>query len=442
MNKQVKRWERYSVSSLAQGEQVAAGRLFMSELGMLDLSGVAVLHSGLDTVKQLYSGILRAATLSEVERVYGEGFGECMELGGHIWLVGSGGASGYQYRLQNSDLGLIVFIKSRYAERDQEYSHVKIECSPHWLIERKADLMRRELEALAVCFLDKAESSGCAAHVCVDVQGWEPPQDFEDRLISHARRVRTHKAGNVIYMDMGEIATRFDRGQSYLFGSSSAVQLAVYRKDLQARAIDKHGFWCDVWKRARGDSFDVQAYDEAKPVWRIELRFHHSVLAEFGRGEYETFKYGTDPRKACGRVDGVSERMQGLWRYGFDSFRLELQEKGVGRYVDAAWQLFRDDVHFVEPVANMEFRRVRKVPGDGNERNIGLAFGNILSIFARNRVSAEKAWECLRNSGIYDDIFYMMQRRAHVDFRPFDEAEIYAAIVKGLQKRTMLGKAV
>ncbi len=84
---------------------------------------------------------------------------------------------------------------------------------------------------------------------------------------------------------------------------------------------------------------------------------------------------------------------------------------------------------------------MRKTPGDGNERNIGLAFGNMLSISARNRVSPERALERLRQSGIYDDIYYMMQKRAHAALRPFDESEIFDAIAKGLRKRTLLGKA-
>ena len=441
MNKQVKRWKRYSINSLAQNEYAEAGRIFVSEFGALDLSRIAILHSGFDTIKQLYKGTLKAATLAEIERIYDAGFGECMALGGHIWLVGSGGASGYQYRLQNSDLGLILFIKSRYSERDQDYSHLKIECSPHWLIDRKTAHMCIELDALAECVLEHPGTNGCAVHICLDVQGWQPPEDFEDRLISHARRVRRHNAGNVIYMDMGEVACKFDRGQSYLMGSASAVQFALYRKDIQAKASDKVHFWRSIWKRAPGESFDVPAYDETKPVWRIEVRFHHSVLVEFGLGEYESFKYGSDPRKACATVDGVARRMQGFWQYGLDAFRLEVREKGVGRYIDPAWQLFRDDARFSEPFFNVGYRRVRKTPGDGNERNIGLAFGNMLSIFARNRASPEHAWTCLRQSGIYDDIYYMMQKRAHAALRPFDESEILDAIAKGLQKRTLLGKA-
>lgn len=104
-----------------------------------NLGDVKVLHAGLDTVKQLYSGEIRLELLEQVERLYSEGFGEYIELGGHVWMIGSGGASRYQFRLQNSDHGLILFLKSRYAEQDKEFSHFKIESSPHWLLPRSIE---------------------------------------------------------------------------------------------------------------------------------------------------------------------------------------------------------------------------------------------------------------------------------------------------------------
>lgn len=137
----------------------------------------------------------------------------------------------------------------------------------------------------------------------------------------------------------------------------------------------------------------------------------------------------------------MTNRLRGLWRYGLNAFRLEVQERGCGRYIDPAWQLFRDDVHFANSGEDRPMARKRKTPGDGNERNIGLAFGNMLSIFARNRVTPEKAWNFLKSSGIYDDIYFMMQRRAHAEFRSFSEEEVYDAVVKGMRKRMLLGKA-
>jgi hypothetical protein len=452
MARQFREWDRFST---VDGEQTIAGRTFKSLLGEHDLSNVRVLHAGLDTVKQLYRGRLRQEILLEIERVYDEGFGECIELAGHPWLVGSGGQSGYQFRLQNSDVGLILFVKSRYSERDQDYSHLKIECSPHWLVGRTSADMMDELNSLAKLVLLYGESSGCAAHICVDVQGWEPPVDIADRMVTYARRMRSHDAMKITYMDLGEICVNHDKGQSYLWGSPSTVQFALYRKDIQAKAIDKMDFWREVWGRATHDL--DRAYDSAVPVWRLELRFHHSVMAEIGEHEAERAMVtrvfpdgvvrqgllGTDPRKACATLVGVMHRMGALWRYGLDSFRLENRVHGKGRYIDPHWQFFRDDARlwFIESLYKGAIARKRKTPGDGNEKNVALAFGNWLSICARSRYTPRQAWDYLKRSGIYDDVFYMMQRRAWADYRTFDESEILDAITKGLQKRTLLGKA-
>jgi hypothetical protein len=48
---------------------------------------------------------------------------------------------------------------------------------------------------------------------------------------------------------------------------------------------------------------------------------------------------------------------------------------------------------------------------------------------------------CLKQSGIYDDVFYMMQRRAWAGYGNFDETGISDFIGKGLRRRTLLGKA-
>ncbi len=443
MNKKLKAWERYSLESLADNTTDARGRLFLSELGQVNLEGVQVLHSGLDTIKQLYSGELRLELLQEVERLYGEGFGECLEVGGHVWMLGSGGASGYQFRLQNSDLGLIVFLKSRYAENDKAFSHLKIECSPHWLHARSVETMKRELDALADCFLHGQQGSGVAVHMCVDVQGWAPPANLSDRLVTRARRVLSHDSCKVLYWDMGEVALRYNQGQSYLFGSASSVQMAVYRKDVQAKAIDKLDFWQSVWNKAAGNELEQSAYDPSAPVWRIEVRFHHSVLADFGRGAAAQLEYGASLQAGIwSHIQGVSGHLTGLWQYGLNSFRLEAQgEKASQRYLDPFWQLLLDDVLFLKPVGELLYKRVKKTPGLGNEKNLMLAVGTLLSVYARHRFTPKQAFNCLKASGIYDDLCAYMERRANADYRNFRESDLFEFVAKALQLRTLLGKA-
>lgn len=442
---EIQRWDRYSVESLVAGGHDAQGRLFLSALGQENLQDVRVLHSGLDTVKQLYRGALDAVMLEEVKRVYSEGFGECLEVAGVVWMVGSGGQSGYQYRLQNQDLGLILFLKSRHAEADdKEGSHFKIEASPHWIHPRGAEDMAREFERFAAPFFQgRPDSAGVSVHLCVDVQGWAPPANFQDVLVTRARRAAAFDGGNVVYMNMGEMASTFNRRETYTFGSVSTVQFSCYRKDLQAKKTDKLHFWGDIWRSAPGESFDMPAYDPEKPVWRLELRYHQSVLHDFGRGVAQGMEYGFSlESKNWSSIQGVAKHLQGLWAYGLNSFRLERRQGKAGkRHYDPMWQFLLDDVQFAEPVQDVLYKRVKKVPGLGNEKNLMLAVGNMLSVYARNRFSVKQAWAFIKTSGIYDDLYNYFERRAWAACVPFSESDIFDFVSKGISLRILRGKA-
>lgn len=443
MNKQVKRWERFSLESLVQGQSDDRGRLFLSELGQENLEGVRVLHQGLDTVKQLYAGVLRPVVLEEVAERFQAGFGECIELGGHVWAVGSGGASGYQYRLQNSDLGLICFLKSRYAEAADEGSHLKVEASPHWIHPRSVEQMHGDLQALAAVFLESARPSGVSVHLCVDVQGWEPPRDFSDTLVTRARRSSEFDGGNVLYMNLGESASVFNRRETYMYGSASTVQFCMYRKDVQVRKADKQDFWEHVWSQAAGESFEERAYDSAAPVWRLEFRFHQSVLADFGRGMAQDMDYGFSFQSAVwAGLRGVCGHLQGLWAYALNSFRSERRVSARGaRYYAPLWQFLLDDVRWSSPEGDFTYRRVKKTPGVGNEKNLMLALGNLLSVYARNGFSVSRAWQCIKASGIYDDLYNYFERRAYFRMQRFQESDIYQFVQRALNLRVLQGRA-
>lgn len=440
MNKAVKLWERYSMASLLEGRQDDKGGLFLSELGQVDLSGVRVLHHGLDTVRQLFKGFLVPSVVADIESLYLQGFGECIELGGHVWVVGSGGASGYQFRLQNSDLGLIIFLKSRYAELVDSGSHLKIEASPHWIVERSSEEMKRDFDRLAACFFSRFEMAGVSVHMCCDVQGWEPPANFSDSLVTRARRMVSHEGGNVVYMDLGEVALRFNRGQSYQFGSASSVQMAVYRKDLQAKATDKLDFWRSRWLTQRDDELNP-FYVEGQPVWRVEVRFHHSVIQDFSRGYASQLENGFSIVEGIwSGIAGISEHLQGLWKYGLESFRLEMTQ-GTKRYLAPFWQFLLQDVIFSNPKGDFVYLRVKKTPGLGNEKNLMLAVGNLMSVYARNRFTAQYAFECLKKSGIYDDLYNYFAIRSARRALNITDSDIFQFVEKALQLRTLYGKA-
>jgi len=342
--------------------------------------------------------------------------------------------------LQNSDLGLIIFLKSRFAELLDDASHLKVEASPHWLVERSAAEMKRDFDALATVFMDRFDVAGVAVHMCVDVQGWEPPVGFSDHLVTRARRIVSHQSGNVMYMDLGEVATRYNKGQSYLFGSAASVQLAVYRKDLQAKAVDKLDFWRSRWSMAGKEDFS-SVYDESLPVWRLELRFHHSVIQDFARGYASQLEHGFSIVESIwSGIAGVAGHLQGLWRYGLESFRLE-DTQGTKRYLSPFWQFIRDDLSFGCPVGDFIYKRVKKTPGIGNEKNLMLAVGNLLSVYARNRFTADYAFDCIKKSGIYDDLYNYFANRFGRRALCVNESDIYQFVQKALQLRTLYGKA-
>jgi hypothetical protein len=417
------------------------GRIFCSDIGQVDLSEVSVLHSGLDTVKQLYAGMLKPDILVELARILEEGQGECMTLGGLPWLVGYGGKSGYKYRLQNSDEGLILFIKSNFADAITSHSHVKIECSPHWLHPRSSDDMQKELDSFAGLLLDGMTYAGVAVHVCVDFQGWSPNASFADCLVTRSKRVLDHRGGTISYVNTGEMGMVFDRGTSYRFGSPAGVEMALYRKDLEIKARDKVDFWHAVWKDS-GD-FEGAAFDPEKPVWRLEFRYHHAVVAQFGRGVAGQKEYGFSMvEREFLSISGVSKHLQGFWLYGLNGFRLQVYCDGHAAYIDPMWQLLRDDVSISDPMGDLSYKRVYKKPTSvGGVKNLMLAAGNLLSMYARHRFTVDHVMKLLKHSGIYDDLWKYFFDKACRQERPMRGDEIREWVARGLLTRTLMGKA-
>lgn len=428
--------ERVSIESLYDNQSDPRGTLFINPQGQFNMEKVKILHVGIDTIRQLYTGLLIPEILQQIEGAYTAGFNQILHLAGQEWLVGSGGQSGYQYRLQNSDLGLICFIKSRYATTDREYSHLKIEASPHWIIERDTDEIHRELKALASTFFQSPEASGISVHLCVDFQGFDMPKDFSEHLVTRAKRNRTSNGMDVTFArDLSEVSIVHSLGQSYLFGSSSSLQCALYRKDIQARNVDKFTFWECQWLNAVDDNLD-RVYIPGAPVWRLEFRFHHSILQEFGRGVSSQMEYGFSMVKFADFKE-VADHLTGLWRYALHNYRFELEHPKYAEviYWHPLWQLFYQDVTFLKPAKDLLYKRIKKTPGDGNERNVAAALGNMLSIYARNRFTVDQAMKYIKESGIYNDLCNYFHRR----YMP--ESAIREFIEKGMQTRILLGRA-
>ena len=98
------------------GLECKDGRLFIdaATAALTDLSGVRLLRCGVDTVRKLYKGLIRPEIMSLFDNP-----GTMVDFAGQRWHSGRVGRdSGYQYKLQNADLGIILLVKNFNAKLD------------------------------------------------------------------------------------------------------------------------------------------------------------------------------------------------------------------------------------------------------------------------------------------------------------------------------------
>ncbi|WP_136066433.1 hypothetical protein [Modicisalibacter radicis] len=428
------RWERYSLESLRQGRQDDRGSLFISPKGQRELNGIRLLNAGVDTVRQLYRGQPCLSQFDQIIEAYQEGRGATIDLFGHTWSVGAGSSgSGFRYRLQNNELGVIVFFQARHTKVENLGTHLKIELSPHFIQERDPQACQDFMYNIAAHMLAHVEPAGCAIHLALDLQGWQPPRDFMDRFVTRSKRVTKLNGVSDFEITTGEIAAQYAYGQSYLFGTAGALQCALYNKTREAHSRDKLHFWEGIWKQATGDDPLDEPYDPDQDVWRIEMRFHQSVLREYAQGTPCNVDTGEvlDMDHGFARFIDVVPHLSGLWRTALKAYRLDYARN----LIDPAWQLFQEDARFYAHAPHFLYKRARKQPGLGNEKNVCLAFGNLLSIYARQGFRTHEAIRYLQNSGMWDDLADYYRRRGvgKDDFRKLVEQR--------LVERRLLGRA-
>ncbi|MFC0267938.1 hypothetical protein [Kushneria aurantia] len=427
-------WDRYSISSLASGEADPLGNLFLSPAGQVDLSNIRILHAGIDTIRQTYSGVPCRYEFDRLREAYQSGEGAIVNLAGSDFIVGAVGQdSGYRYKLQNNDLGVIVLFRSRHAKLDTFGSHVKIELSPHFIYEHGANGCQTYMDTLACHLLARLEHQSCAVHLAIDVQGWTPPRDFLDRFTTRSRHIYTADGINRMELDQGTIATGYGDRETVTFGRAASLQLTTYNKSKQALATDKLDFWQGIWSTAAGDDPCTALYDPDQPVQRIECRFHQSVLADYARGEPHNPDTGEcpDPHKGFARFIDVVPHLTGLWRSALQSQRLDHSRD----LIDPAWQLFRDDPRFHSSAPDFLYKRRKKTPGQGNDKNIALVVGNLISLYARQGFTAKQAMHGLAHCGIWNEI------AAYYRARGIHAAEFRQLLHDKLIERRMLGRA-
>lgn len=407
----------------ATGLESSVGRLFMDlgHVGFVDLSAVRLLRCGVDTVRQLYRGMIRPDILPLFEVP-----GTIVDFAGERWHSGRVSRdSGYQYKLQNSDLGFILLIKNFNAKIDSIGPHLKIEVSPHAIDAWSPERLQERLDFYASHVLTHLELNQCAVHLALDLQGWTPPADLVARMHCRARSHRDISGINELHWHMKSCV--YGRGETSMFGSAGGIQLAIYNKTEQARAGDKLDYWESVWHRA--DSFDEDDsgnYDSAQDVWRIELRFHHSIIQQFASGSVDL---RTGAIVETNSFAAFSAHLDGLWRYGMGQFKL-LARPG---FFEPIWTLIRDDVRVDVAVESLledtEYKRYHKTSRGFSGKNVELFLGNFVSLLARERVGGKKAFSMLRKWDCWSVI------REHYAAKGMSTSDLLAHIEKLLEER-------
>ncbi|MCY1292690.1 hypothetical protein D9M70_419260 [compost metagenome] len=347
-----------------------------------------LLRCGVDTVRQLYNGLIRPEVMALFDQK-----DDIVEFAGYQWSKGRiGRDSGYQYRLQNAEMGLILLIKNHNVRVENIGAHLKIEVSPHAIDGADPKVLQGVMDDLAAGVLVACEANQCAVHIALDVQGWTPPADLVDRMHCRSRRVRQISGIDRIEFDGN--ASVYGRGETFMFGSASGLQLSIYNKTLQARATDKLDYWETVWASRNGDPFGDgdPIFNPLETVWRIEFRFHHSIVQQFSEGS--TLASGA--AIGCVTYEGLCPHLQGLWQYACESFRV-MSREGV---FDPFWTLISQDTRVqveVDPlIERAEYRRYYKTAKGFSGRNCEMFLGQFVSMIARERIPAKKAIESAR----------------------------------------------
>jgi len=390
MAKKVKDNERYSLY-----DNVLKPELFLAHDGsIVDSSDWRVIHKGIDTVRQLYAGLIDPFVYSEIERVYNDGFGLCVNVGGFDWIVSTGGRSGYRYTLKNQNIGLVILIGSTFIEPKYNGHHLKIQASPVFLMSRSVDDIQTDLDHFASFFIDQLKHTGVAVHICVDVQGWIPPNDLDCRLTTKARRVFKYSTVESMDFDVSDFSVVYGKGNSFTFGSASTLQFGLYNKLKAVKEKGELPLWLPVWSQC-------EDFDEQEDIFRFEFRFHQSVIEQFANGSgFEPFS-----------LSDLEPHLNGLWQYGLNNFRLD----DTKTYINPFWQWLRDDVKIVHSqMLDIDYKRLYQSPSDDgvpSDRSISICFGQLCSIYGRNGYDLKRASQHLQNSGIWQNLADMFNRR-------------------------------
>ncbi|EGG93992.1 hypothetical protein IMCC1989_475 [gamma proteobacterium IMCC1989] len=374
------------------------GNRFYNSKDSFSLNHMRFLHSGIDTIKQLFTGFLKLDVIHALSTHDYDLRGSTVNFGGIDWKYStSSKKTGYQFVLKNLDLGFVVLLKSFFEEEDKLGSHLKIEVTPQAIFESTPIELRNSLREVANLFLSSYTENSIAFHACVDIKGLEIPDDFEANLVTKARRKFKFNSISDAQYSLNETSVVYGNGQSYTFGSASAVQMTIYDKIAESLKSDKISFWESVWSQVPSvDDYSVSEYQQGDNVHRLELRFHHSIVREFCNGSKNVIGEKLDIRNVLHLCDHIDE----LFKYGLNLFRLQYSTS----YIHPIWQSLMEDVTLFPPSPHFMYKRAKKSPTANSRRNTAFWLGNVIKLMSRKRMTTSHVVKHIINSGLESDL--------------------------------------
>lgn len=448
------------------------------QLNQFNYSNVHILHQGVDTIKQLYKGIPHIKTYLDIEWEYKNKIGAVVNIqtkqGNFDFILGSGGKSGYTYRLQNNELGVIIFFASRYkkliversgadglpafSDDTESYSHLKIECSPHLLLSFSHNEVQDLLDGFANVFMQDWDYSGVAAHLCVDVMGWFMPSDFEQRFRSYSKKDYTKHTGiETVELQQSETAVTYGGTQTITYGRPAFTQFTIYDKQIQALKTDKLDFWEDVWL---SNSEIPELPSPYKPllqqteqerdsgiynVRRFELRYHHNVIEQFSAYLAQNpSKHGVPEIKCYAQL---YYWIPSLWLYGMTAYRLHYRP-ATKTLLDPMWTILMTQINWNMSEAKVLKRcHVSKKPySQSIDKLIQLFMGCAISLYSR--IKAFDGFDVvdeLNKLTVWRDFIQVYySHRLFISYEDFDilDSAIAHDFTQKLQHRRLAGSAV
>ena len=422
--------DRFSIKSLIQGVTDKQGCIFINDKGeTTDLTNVELVGSSVDTVRQLFEGLPNLDMVKRLE-TFAEHHQDIVTLtditGLKTWhFTRMGKVARYRYKLQDNEEGIVILFGSYFQKLDKVGQHLKVELSPHYIGTRSvAEIWQRLNDkrlGLSTIFLDESRPSGCAIHLACDYQGFDLPNNFIETFSTYSRTMRSYDGLNSIDLsDISEAVASYGGAtvaKNYLIGKPSAVQFCLYDKSHEIIKSDKVDYFHEQWGK-----YSQGVHNPDNVTRRIEARLHHQVIRDIGNGMGKDFD----------SFINIVPHLTDLWQYAMKNNRLnsDIQRKHLHPF----WQLLMEDVTFGIPSTGLRLVRKKKDSVSPIGKNIGLALGNMMTIYARQNMTTKVVMHQLQKLTFYPEIvdYYYHRGLGEDDLREYVE--------KSLCLRRLIGK--